>query len=429
MKRIAFLFLFVFTTTLLFSAHNFTINEETSTTVSLGDDLELYFEYESIGNTASMSILIDVPVIDTSDLDFIQGDLIDGGPFDSTPVDGVFQGSITAFWQPPAGIPLLLTVIDEDIAAEATVTFEALNSTFSISGNISQESDYGFDLPLYPALINVLYNTDIYDFEGLNFEGGIDEWMTFFEDRYLISEVNSFLGNYTVAIPDSIADVPCIVMPISLLDFEATHTSPDPYFDLFNGTVSNIDFLYTLPDGIFSGVVMDGEGSPITGAVIDVYCEELNESAFSYSDSAGEFSLPLHNGTYSLMVAAWEYEPYLSEFTLNNQDVYLDIYLEAVSNDNEDIHLVSSLEVSTYPNPFSESLKISVKSSAKELTSLKVYNLKGQLVKTISTSGMNLQNYSWDGKDDNNKVVANGIYYLRIKQDREIVNKKILLIK
>lgn len=429
MKRIALIITFILTTLLLCSVHNLTVNGQQSTTASLGDDLVIYFEYETIGNSATLSIMFEIPIIDTSDMDFLQGELIDGGSLDTTPVDGIFQGTIPAFWQPPTGLPLIITVVDEGISQEVTVNFVELNSTFSISGSVTQESNYGFNLPVYPALINVFYNTDINDLGEIDLDGNIEGWLIFFENRFIVSEMNSFLGNYTAIIPDTIPDVPCIVMPMTLLDFEGSHTAPFPYIGQFNGAVTNINFLYTLPDGIFSGRVINGDGTPITDAMIDMYCEETEENAYGYTDETGVFSIPLNNGSYSLIIIAWGYESYMDVITMNNQDIYQDISLTAVANENEDVPFVNSVKVSTYPNPFHSKVTIEVKSTRKETTSVKVYNLKGQFVKSLNTSNFSNGKLTWDGKDSNHKAVANGIYYLQVKQGQEIVNKKLVLIK
>ena len=429
MKKYILFLVFVFTAVFLFSAHNLTINGEESSTVSLGDDLVIYFEYENIGNNATLSLMIDIPIIDTSALDFLQGELIDGSSLDTTPVDGVFQGTITAFWQPPTGLPLIITVVDEDVSDDASVTFIELNSTFSISGSITQESNYGFDLPVYPALVNSFYNTNLTDFTDFDFEAGIEEWLSFFENRYFISEVNSFLGYYSITIPDTIPNVPCIVMPVTMLDFDDSHTSPLPYFGQVNGSTSNIDFLYTLPDGIFSGTVVSSEGNPITSAGIDLYCEESLENAFALTDESGAFSIPLNNGTYTLMVTAYEYQPYLGEITMNNQDINMDISLTAVANEDQDVEALNLIKVSAYPNPFAQALNIEIKLPRKHPSSVKIYNLKGQLVNTLTNANSTSENFTWNGKDANNKAVANGIYYLRVKQGQQVVNKKVVLMK
>src|SRR5690554_2499993 len=200
MKRYYLLLVFSFAWLLLFSVQNLTVNGESAATVTLGDQIELYFEFENIGNSATISFMIDIPLIDTSSLDFIQGTLVDGGILDSTPEDGIFQASIPTFWQPPTGLPLQITVEDEGISETVTVTFVPLVSSFSISGSVKKETDYGFNLPAFPAVVNVLYNTDIFSLEGFDFNLSLDSLLTFFENRYLVTEINTLLGNYTATI-------------------------------------------------------------------------------------------------------------------------------------------------------------------------------------------------------------------------------------
>ncbi|MFA7056959.1 MAG: carboxypeptidase regulatory-like domain-containing protein [Candidatus Cloacimonadales bacterium] len=330
MKKYYLLLVFSFTCLLLFPAHNLTINGQTSATVTLGDQIEIYFEYETIGNSATISFMIDIPLIDTSSLDFIQGTLVDGGTLDTTPMDGVFQASIPAFWQPPSGLPLQIMVVDGDVTAQTTVTFVALNSTFTISGSVKKEGSY-IDLPVFPAVVNVLYNTDLLAMDGFDFDLGLDSLLTFFENRYLVTEINGILGNYTATIPDSIANVSCVVMPLTLLDFAGTHNIPETRIEIINGPTSGINFLYTLPDCVFTGTVASTEGEPITYAAINLYSSEDSNNAFGMSDGEGNFSIPLDNGTYNLNVVALGYSLYSQELVVNNQNINMDIVLEPVN--------------------------------------------------------------------------------------------------
>lgn len=328
MKRYCLLLIFSFACLLLFSVQNLTVNGETAATVTLGDQIELYFEFENIGNSATISFMIDIPLIDTSSLDFIQGTLVDGGILDSTPEDGVFQASIPAFWQPPSGLPLQITVVDEGVSETVTVTFVPLVSSFSISGSVKKETDYGFNLPVFPAVVNVLYNTDIFSLEDFDFDLSLDSLLTFFENRYLVTEINGLLGNYTATIPDTMNDVSCVIMPLSLLDFQGTHNAPETRIEVINGATPGINFLYTLPDCIFSGTVANVAGEPISYAAINLYCAEESNNAFGMSDEEGNFSILLDNGTYSLNVLALGYALYSDEVVVNNQDITLDVVLQ-----------------------------------------------------------------------------------------------------
>ena len=69
-----------------------------------------------------------------------------------------------------------------------------------------------------------------------------------------------------------------------------------------------------------------------------------------------------------------------------------------------------------YPNPFESSTAISfnINPTLYKNAVLKIYNIKGQQVKSIKVESNNL---IWNGKDNVNKTVANGIYFYRLEAD------------
>lgn len=83
------------------------------------------------------------------------------------------------------------------------------------------------------------------------------------------------------------------------------------------------------------------------------------------------------------------------------------------------------------PNPFSASTQINIlcKNSYAPLN-VQVYNLKGQLIKTLFQGipkGKN--NLSWEGNDNAGKKVSSGIYFIQAQQGKNIQTRKILLLK
>ena len=93
-----------------------------------------------------------------------------------------------------------------------------------------------------------------------------------------------------------------------------------------------------------------------------------------------------------------------------------------------------------YPNPFNFSNNgsdrsigtiISYHISKTSKVKLDIFNLKGQLVKTlineIKVPGFYQE--SWKGIDENGKMVSSGIYFYRIKADKEELIKKCVLLK
>jgi hypothetical protein len=91
----------------------------------------------------------------------------------------------------------------------------------------------------------------------------------------------------------------------------------------------------------------------------------------------------------------------------------------------------SQLTISCYPNPFSDINTITVKASEPGDSKLKIYNTKGQLVRTYSNNGGNSgdQTFNWDGKDDNGKQVSGGIYLAVVEAGKNTARSKIIFMK
>jgi len=68
------------------------------------------------------------------------------------------------------------------------------------------------------------------------------------------------------------------------------------------------------------------------------------------------------------------------------------------------------------PNPFADLAVVSYELDKATRTELKIYNLKGQLVRTLysGTQGKGEQHLAWEGCDDRGKPVASGIYFLQM---------------
>ncbi len=75
--------------------------------------------------------------------------------------------------------------------------------------------------------------------------------------------------------------------------------------------------------------------------------------------------------------------------------------------------------INIYPNPFSVKRNLNINIRSEKLitfTKIDVYNIKGQLVKTIMQEGNILEsNLIWNGKDFSQNKVASGIYLMKIE--------------
>jgi len=84
-----------------------------------------------------------------------------------------------------------------------------------------------------------------------------------------------------------------------------------------------------------------------------------------------------------------------------------------------------------YPNPFNPSTVIEYQIPAAGNVDIKLYNIAGQLVKTLTSGEQPAGKYSimWNGKDNDNRPAASGIYIYRVMYGSSMLSKKMLLLK
>ena len=84
-----------------------------------------------------------------------------------------------------------------------------------------------------------------------------------------------------------------------------------------------------------------------------------------------------------------------------------------------------------YPNPFRGSTKISFSLPASvQKADLKVYNIRGQLVKEFDIDSLpGIRRISWDGRDTYGKEVGSGIYFYKLTADKKSTMRKMVLVR
>ncbi|MBM4399093.1 MAG: T9SS type A sorting domain-containing protein [Candidatus Cloacimonetes bacterium] len=94
--------------------------------------------------------------------------------------------------------------------------------------------------------------------------------------------------------------------------------------------------------------------------------------------------------------------------------------------------IVETALLDAYPNPFGSTTSIRYALKTSTDVKLEIYNIKGQLVKTLE----NLPNKAagtyqkvWDGNDLNGRPVSSGIYYYRMTSGKFTASKKVIVVK
>ncbi len=87
--------------------------------------------------------------------------------------------------------------------------------------------------------------------------------------------------------------------------------------------------------------------------------------------------------------------------------------------------------VGNYPNPFNPTTSLMFSLKENERVTIKVYNIKGQLVNTICDDVMEAGNHRivWNGNDERGKMVSTGVYLFRMKTDNYTGTLKSIMIK
>ena len=84
-----------------------------------------------------------------------------------------------------------------------------------------------------------------------------------------------------------------------------------------------------------------------------------------------------------------------------------------------------------YPNPFNSSTHIEYYLPQAGVVSIKIYNIQGQLVRTLVNESQKSGHYSvtWDGYSDFSIPLSSGIYIYKLLSSNQIRTRKLLLLK
>jgi hypothetical protein len=113
-------------------------------------------------------------------------------------------------------------------------------------------------------------------------------------------------------------------------------------------------------------------------------------------------------------------------------EVQIDCPTSADGGDQETSQNPSTYGLSqNYPNPYNPATQIAYKLPEPGVVSLKIYNIKGELVRTLVNEYKPAGDHIaiWNGKDDAGMEVASGIYLYRIQAGKFADSKKMILMK
>ena len=178
------------------------------------------------------------------------------------------------------------------------------------------------------------------------------------------------------------------------------------------------DEIGVLKDGLCVGA-LKFNGYPINLQVYD-------------NSSADEYDYVLYSGAKSSNYMEKKY----SSTSIDIKNSVIDsgrhlFSLVSLSGSQESETAVSpALSASIYPNPMHGITNIEIQATAKSAVDVSIFNLKGQLVKELVSSEISKGNntFIWDGKANDGRPVAKGIYFCRIISPNNLLTKKLIVL-
>ena len=187
-----------------------------------------------------------------------------------------------------------------------------------------------------------------------------------------------------------------------------------------------------------SGGIQGYTYNPISGERVDYVFIKINNEPgeFTFSDSAGNFEYKLSEGMYDIYAERVFYDDVI-EYNIEVIDgEFTQLALPMTEtfdvDEPEQEHGENDLFISAYPNPFSTSttLQFNKTSEITENTEVKIYNIKGQLVRELRIFTSSLPRFheaTWDGKDENGIEVGTGVYFYKLSGNNEQIGKVVKL--
>jgi len=84
-----------------------------------------------------------------------------------------------------------------------------------------------------------------------------------------------------------------------------------------------------------------------------------------------------------------------------------------------------------YPNPFSTSATLDIEAPAASRVEINIYDVAGRAVRTIQApdTGAGLRSVLLDGRDAQGRLLANGVYFCRVRANGASITRKIVIAR
>jgi flagellar hook assembly protein FlgD len=110
---------------------------------------------------------------------------------------------------------------------------------------------------------------------------------------------------------------------------------------------------------------------------------------------------------------------------------FKDSMTTSVASENANVVIKTFKLFQNYPNPFNPSTTIEYDIKTAGEVEIRIFNIVGQVVRKYSEKRYSAGRYKtvWDGRDQNGKLLASGVYIYQVKFESSKIAKSMLLLK
>ena len=164
--------------------------------------------------------------------------------------------------------------------------------------------------------------------------------------------------------------------------------------------------------GMIIGTVRNTNAIPIADATV------TNGTVSATTNSMGVYTIVVPVGFHSVTASAEGYSPRTVDEVLVDYDLAttVNFVLNSTTNDDNLLPVVATALNGNYPNPFNPETTISYSVKQPGRVKLEVYNIKGQLVRTLIDEEQATGHYklAFKAGDDSGRSIASGVYMLKM---------------
>ncbi|MCF6237717.1 MAG: T9SS type A sorting domain-containing protein [Candidatus Marinimicrobia bacterium] len=204
-------------------------------------------------------------------------------------------------------------------------------------------------------------------------------------------------------------------------------------FRLYNNQLNMSTFSYTFHHSIDADIVDKTEGwhhmkievaTNWADSTVSYHCYYDEVDLGTYVDDSALHTYAGHPGVFAFQQDADGIAGYFDNFTVTP------------NGEPDNVDPVQNLPVSmtlrqNYPNPFNPSTTISFDIHESGEVALRIFNIRGELVKTLANDYIRSGSYelNWDGFDSQGQSVAAGAYVIVLSRGNEQLSRSMLMLK